>query len=126
MIRLTLLIALFFSGIYLNTIEDDCWQMNDGWESEKKAISQIEHTCFKTSDSVSPDQESWMNSAHYYQCNDDIGYLIVKCNKKTMVHKNVPLAIWNNLKEAKPIVGYYNFYIKNKYKLDKKSANPTI
>ena len=122
MVRRTLLIALFFSGIYLNAIEDDCCQMNDGWISEKKAISQIEHTWFKTSDSVSPDQESWMSSAHYYSCND-VGYLVVKGNKKTMVHKNVPLAIWNNLKEAKPLVGYYNLYIKNKYKLDKKSAN---
>ena len=126
MMRLTLLIVLLFSGIYLNAIEDDCCQMNDGWESEKKAISQIEHTCFKTSDSLKPSQKSWMNTAHYYKCNDDFGYLIVRSDKKTMIHKNVPLAIWNNLKEAKPIVGYYNFYIKNKYKLDKKSANPTI
>ena len=126
MIRRTLLIALFFSGIYLNATEDDCCQTNDGWISEKKAISQIEHTCFKTSDSVSPDQESWMSSAHYYSCNDDVGYLIVKCNKKTMVHKNVPLAIWNNLKEAKPLVGYYNLYIKNKFKLDKKNCEASI
>ncbi len=124
--RLILLITLIFAGLYLNASDNNCVQINENWKSENEAIASIENTSFKYSESISPEESSWMNSIQYYSCDEEYGYMIVKCNKKTYFHKEVPIGVWNSLKEANSIGGYYNFYIKNKFKLDKKELNNAI
>ena len=115
-------LALIFIGAILNAKEDNCSQINGGWKTEKAAIETIEDTNFKIQDSILPN-ESWMKVAQYYSCDDEFGYLIVKSQKKTYVHQDVPKAIWMMLKNARSIGGYYNFYIKDKYKLEKKKSD---
>ena len=117
---LVILIALIFVGMYLNAQEDNCKQIYRKWDSEKEAIALIEKTSFTFSDLAKPSDESWLSSAHYYSCDEEYGFLIVKGDKKTFIHQDVPIAVWQAFKNAKSIGGYYNFYIKNKYKLDKK------
>jgi len=120
---LSLIFAFFFLGSSLHAQGGDCNSVVDGWKSEKQAIAIIQGSNFETSDSISPYNSSWMSSAHFYSCSPDSGYLIVKSDKKTFVHQEVPKEIWSSLKKAKSVGGFYNFYIKNNYKLDKK--NPT-
>lgn len=124
--RMTLIIALIFVGLYLNAQEDNCAQISGDWKNEKEAVIKVQNTTFKTSDSVRPDESSWMTSAQFYSCDDEFGYLVVKSEKKTFIHQDVPKAIWVALKEARSIGGYYNFYIKNKYKLEKKDAEAPV
>lgn len=125
--RLTLIIALIFLGLYLNAQEDNCNKISNEWKSEKDAISLVENTVFTFSELVSPDQNSWMSSAHYYSCDKEYGYLIVKSEKKIFIHQDVPVVVWNALKNANSIGGYYNFYIKNKYRLERKGeGTPTL
>lgn len=116
--RLVLLIVLIFIGLYLNAQEFGCSQMSENWKSEKEAVRRIESTIFKSHDSVRPNEDSWMTSAHFYSCNDVFGYLLIKSEKRTSVHQDVPIAEWNSLKNAKSIGGFYNFYLKNKYQLE--------
>ena len=120
--RLTLIIALIFFGIYLNAQEDNCNQIAQDWKTEKDAISKIETAIFTFSESIRADQSKWMNSAHFYSCDKEYGFLIVKSEKNAFIHQNVPMAVWQALKNAKAIGGYYNFYIKNKYKLEKNGS----
>lgn len=124
--RLAIIIALIFVGLYLNAQEDNCNQISGNWKSEKDAITGIENTAFKTSESTKPNEGSWMTSAHFYSCDDEFGYLIIKSDKKTFIHQDVPKAIWVALKDARSIGGYYNFYIKNNYKLEKKGSSSPV
>lgn len=124
--RLSLLIALIFTGLFLNAMEDNCAQISGDWKSEKDAISIIENTVFNTSESIRPEETSWMTSAHFYSCDGELGYLIVKSEKKTFVHQGVPMSTWSTLSKARSKGGYYNFYIKNKYKLDKKGSSSPV
>ena len=124
--KLALLIILFFAGLYLTAHEDRCSQIQENWKSEKEAIKHIENTIFLLSESLTPDENSWMTSAHFYTCNEESGYLIIKSKKKTFVHQEVPIEIWIALKKAKTIGGFYNFYIKNNYKLEKRDSKPTV
>lgn len=124
--RLALIIALIFVGLYLNAMEDNCTQISNNWKTEKEAISRIETTTFKTSESVRPDETSWMTSAHFYSCDDEFGYLIIKSNKKTFIHQDVPKSVWIALRDARSNGGFYNFYIKNKFKLDKNGAKSPV
>ena len=124
--RLTLMLALIFIGLYLNAMEDNCAEISTNWKSEKEAISTIENTPFTVSESIRPDESSWMTSAHFYSCDDEHGYLIIKSSKKTFIHQSVPMNVWIALRDARSKGGYYNFYIKNKFKLDKKGSNPPV
>lgn len=124
--RFVLLISLLLIGLYLNANKDSCFQAPENWKSEKDAIKLIENAIFSNSESVKPSAKSWMTSAHFYTCNNEFGYLIVKSEKKTFVHQDVPVAIWNALKDARTIGGFYNFYIKNQYRLVKKGAKSLV
>lgn len=117
---LSLIIALFFIGLSLHAQDDICSNILEGWKSDKQAISKIQKTSFETSESISPDNSAWMTGAHFYACDSESGFLIVEADKKVFVHQEVPTVIWTALKDAKSVGGFYNFYIKNNYKLDKK------
>lgn len=121
-----LLIILICAGIILNAQIDNCAHTNTNWKSEKEAIETIETGSFANIDMLQDGVESWLKSAQFYSCNDDFGFLIVKSKKKSFVHQNVPSKIWASLKEANSKGGYYNFYIKNKYKLQKHGAAPVL
>jgi len=124
--KLSLLIALIFIGMYLNASEDNCSQTSHSWKSKKEAITQIEKTTFKTSESISTPYSNWMTSAQFYTCDDKFGFLLIKSEKNTYLHEDVPITVWNALKNAKSIAGYYNFYIKNKYKFDTTKSDKPI
>lgn len=124
--RLALLVALIFVGVYLNAQEDNCNQIMQDWKSEKDAISKIENATFTYSESLVAEQSNWMSSAHYYSCDEEYGFLIVKSEKKAFIHQEVPIAVWKALKNAKTTGGYYNFYIKNKYKLERKGSDNNV
>ena len=124
--KFVFLIILFFAGLYLDAHEDGYDQIQGNWKSEKEAVKYIENNTFLSSESVIPDENSWMTSAHFYTYNQKSGYLIIKSKKKTFVHQEVPIEIWNALKEAKTMGGYHNFYIKNYYKLEKRGTKPAI
>jgi hypothetical protein len=119
---LAVLIAIFFIGSGLHAQNDDCSNFRDSWKSEKQAISKIEKANFELSETITADNSAWMTSAHFYACDNETGFLIVRGDKKTYVHQEVPKVIWSALKDAKSIGGFYNFYIKNNYKIDTKDA----
>jgi hypothetical protein len=114
-----LVILLICAGIILNAQIDNCAHTNTSWKSDKEAINYLESESFATTESVLVEGESWMESANFYSCNADFGFLIVKSMKKSFVHQNVPTKVWEALKSANSKGGYYNFYIKNKFKLQK-------
>ena len=122
----TLLIIIFFAGLYLDASEDRCSLFQENWKSEKEAVKYIENTTFLSSESLTPNENSWVTSVRFYTCNEESGYLIIKSINKTFVHQEVPMDIWNALKKTRTTGGYYNFYIKNNYKLEKKGAKSVV
>jgi len=121
-----LFIVLIFFGIMLNAQIDECDHSNMNWNSDKEAIETIENESFAHTDMVQGEGDSWLESAHYYSCNEEAGFLIVKSSKKSFFHQNVPLKVWQCFKSANSKGGYYNFYIKNRYKLRKESDVPIL
>lgn len=121
-----LLVALIFAGIILNAQIDNCSHTNTNWKSDKEAIVSIENESFANTDEVFGKEGSWLKSVHFFSCNEDFGFLIVKGNKKDFVHQNVPTKVWETLKTAKSKGGYYNFYVKNIYKLQKNGNGPVL
>jgi hypothetical protein len=121
-----LLILLIFAGMYLNAQIDNCLHTTTSWKSEKEAIISIESSSFRKTETVYGDEASWLGSAHFYSCDQDFGFMIVKSAKKSFVHQGVPVKVWEAFKSAKSKGGYYNFYIKNKFRIEKHSENIEI
>ena len=119
---LAAIIVLFFIGSGLHAQEDDCSNFRGSWKSEKQAISKIQKAHFEISESITAENSAWMASAHFYACDSESGFLIVEGDKKTYIHQEVPKVIWTALKDAKSIGGFYNFYIKNNYKIETKDT----
>jgi hypothetical protein len=126
MTKSLLFIVLLFFGIILNAKIDDCDHSKMHWKSDKEAIEIIENERFAHKDMIPGEVDSWLVSAHYYSCNSESGFLIVKGSKKAFIHQNVPLMVWQSLKSANSKGGYYNFYIKNKFKLKKEADVPIL
>ena len=120
-----LLVALIFFGFYSNGQETICDNGSASWKNEKEAIKRIEATYFESSDSVLP-QSSWMESAHFYSCDETTGYLIVKGSKGNFVHQDVPQEVWSALKDARSKGGFYMFYIKDHYKVPSKKKGRSV
>ncbi len=123
--KFALFIVLIFIGMYLKAQEDSCSLMAN-WKTEKEIIAFIENSFSEMSETLVPNKSSWMISAHYYPVNEKFGYLIVKSSKKVSIHQDVPATIWSLLKNANSKGGFYNFYIKNNYKLKDTPENSEI
>ncbi len=109
-------IALIFVGLYLSEQKINCSNMPEDWITETEAIFCIENTAFKSKESIIAKESSWFKSAQYYSCDGKIGHLIIKRHKNSVVHKNVPLSIWQGMKVAKSIQKFYDNFIRNRYK----------
>ncbi len=121
-----LFIVLIFFGVILNAQIDECDHLKLNWNSDNEAIEIIENETFAHTDMFAGETDSWLESAHYYSCDEESGFLIIKGSKKSFIHQNVPIKVWQCLKSAKSKGGYYNFYIKNKFKLRKKADVPIL
>ena len=115
MARPALFVLLILLGIYLKAQEDNCSHLSSNWTSEKQAITQIENRTFKTNESISMSDSSRISSIQYCSCDDKFGFLLIKSENNTFLHKDVPASVWIALKNAKSNTGYYKYYIKNKY-----------
>lgn len=117
--RITLMIALIFTGLYLEAHEDRNVIPTEKNTIEKDVISNKEKSTFTITESIIPKDKSWITSVSFYSRDNNLGYLIIQSKNKTTIHQNVPKGIWTALKGAKSTNGYYNFYIKDKYSLAK-------
>lgn len=53
-----------------------------------------------------------VQSASYYYCNDDHGFLLVKLHDKELLYKDVPLNVWFEFKFANSLQTFYKDQIK--------------
>ena len=118
MTRLILLVSLCFIGIYLNADTDSCSNQSFIWTSENEALKVLEQMKFKSTESILNEGDNWVQSAQFYTCNSQSGFLIVKTANSSKVHQGVPASLWEELKDAKCKSGFYSMNIKNKFKID--------
>lgn len=119
-----LLLIIFFScdqnqsNNSISTYEkNDCNNLQTNFNSYSDAINKIESTNFKFIDNVNTSNSSWIRSASYYSCDEKLGYFIFSTDKRTYIHKDLPIGIWNSFKNASSFGRYYNYKIKNRYQL---------
>ncbi len=106
----------FIYSSFFGFAQQSCNELPEYWKSENEAVTVIEHATFKYSETIN-NQDSWLKKASFYSCDGVKGYLLIYSEKNVALHQDVPMKVWEMLKEAKSKGGYYNFYLKEKFKL---------
>lgn len=96
----------------------NCSDINSNFSSYNNAIEVVQNSSFAIEEKVDTDS-SWIDSIEYYSCDEVSGYLIVNTKKgKSYIHKNVPIQVWNEFKNADSFGRFYNQNIKGNYYLN--------
>jgi len=78
----------------------------------------ISNASFILSESIDSSKSSWIRSLKYFSCDNHVGFLILRTDKKEYLFQKVPIHIWNNFKKADSYGEYYNDFIRGKYQLN--------
>ena len=105
-----LILCLQFA--FINLIAQDCNQLPEHFNSYSEAISFVKNASFKFTDQVNTSKSSWIRSASYYSCDGQTGYFIISTDNKEYIHKNVPIEVWKQFKNASSFGSIYDYSIK--------------
>jgi hypothetical protein len=111
------LIILFFT-LVISSNGQTCKNLPNSFYTYNQAITKIKSSSFVFTDFLLPESSSWIESAKYFSCDKQVGYLIyATLSGKEYIHHNVPMNIWLSFKNASSKGSYYVKNIKGKYKL---------
>ena len=113
---ISILVLLLFT--ITSCTSQDCTELPTSFSSCKEAVSEIKSTNFTIEDSVDTSRSSFIKSAHFYSCDSEFGYIIVKIKSKEYFYQNVPVSVWKQFKKANSFGSYYNRHIKGGYNLN--------
>ena len=80
-------------------------------------IKVIEDANFVFTDDCETNKSSWIRDAKFYSCDNKKGYLLIRTDNETYIHKSVPKKIWFEFKKSSSFGGYYNRKVRYRYQL---------
>lgn len=95
----------------------DCNQLPNRFSTYDEAESMVQHTQFEYTDEVNTSKSSWIRGAQYFSCDKQTGFLIIKTDRGSYIHQNVPIHLWYRFKQAVSFGKFYNQFIKHRYPL---------
>lgn len=110
-------IIIAISLLVYSCKSSNCNELKNEFQTYAKAKEVIEQTEFPFKEMLNTDKSSWIKSATFYSCDLKVGYFLYRTKKSTYIHKDMPIELWNELKEAKSIGAFYNKNIKKKFQL---------
>ncbi|MGQ0739954.1 MAG: KTSC domain-containing protein [Bacteroidota bacterium] len=95
-----------------------CRKLPATFNSYSEAIQKVKAATFQIKESANTESSSWIESASYYSCDGETGYMIYSTNKGYQyIHADMPLSVWRGFKNAISKGSYYNQHIKGRYQL---------
>ena len=94
-----------------------CAALPNRYSSFAQAVTIIKKTSFAFTEVANTNSSSWIRSASYYSCDGKTGYLIFLTDKQEYIHKDVPISVWIEFKNADSFGRYYYQNIMNRYQM---------
>ncbi|PWT78856.1 MAG: hypothetical protein C5B59_00945 [Bacteroidetes bacterium] len=110
--------SLFFCCVLLlmqACSQKDCSEIPTHFDSYEDAVSFVKNAHFAFKEEVNTSKSSWIRAASYYSCDGKTGFFIFSTDKQEYIHRDMPIEIWNEFKNAESFGKYYNANIKHKY-----------
>jgi len=112
------LICLNFLFLILNSCTGkDCQDLPDLFSSYNNALTEIRISDFGINETIDTSKSSWVEGLEYFSCDSTVGFLILRTKDREYIHQNLPIDLWQKLKNANSFGGFYNSEIKGKYSL---------
>ncbi|MGC6430138.1 MAG: KTSC domain-containing protein [Jejuia sp.] len=113
----TSLFAYLIFGLTFSCQGQDCKELNSDFSTYESALKEIKSADFRLLDNCNTSKSSWILGAEFRSCDKQYGFLLLSTKKRTYIHTNVPIELWNEFKKADSFGKFYNSRIKGKYKL---------
>ncbi|MEJ7823632.1 MAG: KTSC domain-containing protein [Chitinophagaceae bacterium] len=110
-------LSIILFGFLFSCNRTDCSQISSSFKSYIEAERILSNTSFNYTDKVNTDKSSWIRAAKFYSCDKQTGFFLIKTDKEEYIHKDVPIEIWTDFKNAQSFGSYYNQNIKYYYQL---------
>ena len=113
------LLSIFVFGLLISCHSQKCDSLilSNNISTYKAAIEALKSTNFLIEENCNTHKSSWILRAEYYSCNGKQGYFLITTSRKTYIHYDLPLEVWNEFKNADSFGKFYNAKIKSKYQL---------
>lgn len=111
---ITLTTFVFFS---ISCNAQSCKSIPAHFNSYQEALAAVKKSKFKISEEVNTSNSTFIEAAHYYSCDGNTGYLIVKIKDYEYIYADMPIAVWKGFKSSSSFGTFYNLNIRNKYQL---------
>lgn len=103
--------SLFFTNVIAGN-SCSCDDFKYKFESQTELIKTLEKSELDFAPTFETSSVRGVQSASYYYCNDDHGFLLVKLHDKELLYKDVPLNVWFEFKFANSLQTFYKDQIK--------------
>lgn len=111
-------ILLSILAITISCGSKDCSLIDENFNNYDDAVETIKSADFDFSEDVDTSKSSWIHDAEFYSCDGQIGYLIIETESDNYIHREVPIEIWNEFKNAESFGKYYNQHLKGRFRLE--------
>jgi hypothetical protein len=95
----------------------DCSKFPSAFNSYDEAQQILSETSFNYTDKVNTGKSSWVRGASFYSCDKQLGFFVLETEKQIYVHKEMPIEVWKEFKDAQSFGGFYNSAIRGRYLL---------
>ena len=112
--KIVLLITMSFLFLTKANAEKKCScdDFNKRFESQSELVKILEKSDLEFAPTFETLSVRGVQSASYYYCDDDHGFLLVKLHDKELLYKEVPLSVWFEFIFANSLQSYYKDEIK--------------
>lgn len=113
-------LSLFVTMISIFSLEcnaQTCKTVPNHFNTYEEAIKWVKKTRFKISEDLNTSRSSFIESAHYYSCDGNTGYFIIKIKDTEYIYADMPIGVWKGFKGSSSFGTFYNLNIRNKYQL---------
>lgn len=95
----------------------NCKEFAHAFAGYKTAIEQVEKSSFTIKESIDTSKSSWIRGLSFYSCDKKTGFLIMETKSQKYIHQQVPILLWEKLKNSPSFGTFYNDNIRGKYKI---------
>jgi len=104
---------MLLSGCYGH----NCKSPSNSFQSPAKAISIVDKQNLVLKKVIDTSKSSWISGLSFYSCDKTTGFLIMETKSQKYTHQEVPVLLWEKLKNLPSFGAFYNHNIKGKYKI---------
>ena len=107
------LIPLFVILVIITSCSrKNCKELPNTFTDYEQAKEIVLSSTFKIKEDADVSNSSWINSAKYFSCDSQSGFLIITTGNRTYIHQDLPIEVWEQFKDADSKGSFYNRNIK--------------